>query len=598
DKIVCSRTDRKENIHSSEFATVKNIVEDKITIVRADNSQFTFNGKDEKYKHWDHAYAVTAYGAQGGTYSTVLALFESYRKNLMNLKTFLVTLTRPVNNLRIYTDDKAKLQDQIAANKGEKLSSLEVIGKYPAPSKKIKNHSIVSKNHEKVITGSKFTYDLQRIKEGLNQNAEQIAIEILGQPKVRGGNYLKFGSKQGSLSVTTKGEKAGWWNDFSESNAKGRSMLSFIQTQYSMSKSEAIEYAAKWLGIAPSANENPIKKPMAKAEKQSNHSLNLETDYQKKMHSKAIGIAKESVPLPGTLAEVYLKKHRGINTDDMKLSGDLRFHAGIYSSINKQKLPALVGIVRDKKGDVISVETVYLDPDSGNKAMNITVGKQTFGSKKGGSVITNLGEQGDTVILAEGTVTALSVAKALPNTTVKSVLGKQLLAAIDPSTLPKNVVLCLDYDGKELRSDKAIREAADRLKAHDKQVSFMIPVIKDSEKHDYNDVLKLKGDAIIQSDFKNTISYQDFYKNYLNDSLLKAGIKLVGQQVDQGKTNKISPTKVINQADINQFSQKLSHENWVSHQKTQQTIDKVIRQQSAEKIAEIHYGTVNLEREI
>ncbi len=73
-----------------------------ITAKRSDNSIYAFNGKEEKQQHWDHAYAITAYGSQGGTYSTVLAIFESQRKKLMNIKTFLVTLTRAVNNVRIY----------------------------------------------------------------------------------------------------------------------------------------------------------------------------------------------------------------------------------------------------------------------------------------------------------------------------------------------------------------------------------------------------------------------------------------------------------------------------------------------------------------
>ncbi|SRR5579883_1938907 len=565
DKMVWMRTDRKEQVFSSEFANVTAIDHDKITVVREDGSTHTFNGKDQKSQHWDHGYAVTAYGAQGGTYSTVLALFESYRKNLMNLKTFLVTLTRPENELRIYTDDKHQLRERIFSNRGEKLSALEVIDDYPRSHKnKLSPKKINSNNIQQVKYENKPSYDLQRIKEGLNANAEHLAIEILGQPKIRGGHYLKFGSKQGSLSLTIKGEKAGWWNDFSENNSKGRSMLSFIEKQCNMSKQEAIEFAARWLGIVPSVHEKFTTKSSASIEKDIQESKIQETDYQKKMQAKAKKIAKESISIAGTLAEIYLKKHRGIDPITMKITEDIRFHPGIYSSINKEKLPALVSLVRNKNNEIISAETIFLDRESGNKVPYLAVGKQTFGAKKGGSVAVNLGEKKDTVILAEGTVTALSVAKALPDIPVKSLLGKQLLGAIDLATLPKNIVICLDYDGKDLTLDKTIREAAERLQSHQKNVSFMVPDLKNHAKYDYNDLLKIKGESQIRNDFKNAIPFQQFYSQHQKeDVLFKAGMSLIKQQSMEEKQKFQNAAKLIH-------NEKSYQDNMKIQQKTNQ----------------------------
>ena len=131
DKIIWTRTNKNEGLISTELAEVTDINDKVISTKRPDNSALVFNADDPTYQHWDHAYALTTYSTQGGTYSTVLGLFESYRKNLMNLKTFLVTITRAVNNLRIYTDDKEALQNRINGNHGNKLSSLEGIGEYP-----------------------------------------------------------------------------------------------------------------------------------------------------------------------------------------------------------------------------------------------------------------------------------------------------------------------------------------------------------------------------------------------------------------------------------------------------------------------------------
>jgi conjugative transfer relaxase protein TraI len=148
DKIAWTRTDKKKGRFSTDFAEVVHLENTFITVKRPDKSEFTFDGSEQQYQHWDHAYAITAYGAQGGTYSTVLAMFESYRKNLMNLKNFLVTITRPVNTLRIYTDDKVRLLDNIQKNTGSKSSSLEVIGEYPEkhhPSTQAKENLPVAK---------------------------------------------------------------------------------------------------------------------------------------------------------------------------------------------------------------------------------------------------------------------------------------------------------------------------------------------------------------------------------------------------------------------------------------------------------------------
>lgn len=599
DKIVWMRTNQKDNILSSEPATVTHIDKNKVTVEQTDKSNFTFDAKNEKYQHWDHAYAITAYGAQGGTYSTVLALFESYRKNLMNLKTFLVTLTRPENQLRIYTDDKNQLQSQIMNNKGNKLSSLEVVGQYPLPPNKNKAPSIShpADPHPQPET-VRVKYDVERIKDGLNRQAEQLAIEILGNPKVRGSNFLKFGSKQGSLSVTTKGEKIGWWNDFSESNAKGRSMLSFIEYQYGLSKSEAIEHAAKWLGVAPDINSISFQKPFNQNKNLSNQPSFNETEYQKKMLARAKKIAVESIPLDGTMAEKYLKFHRGIDTEKLKISDDIRFHPGIYSSINKQKLPALISVVRNHKEEIISVEAVYLDPNTGDKAKELNVGKQTFGSKKGGSVTLQKGKAADTVVLAEGTVTGLSVAKALPDTTVKSVLGKQLLTQIDPQSLPKNIVICLDYDGKDLKSDKTIRDAADRLQANQKEVRFMLPATPVESKCDYNDVLKLKGESTIKSDFKRALSYQEIYQTPEPvTQILRTGLKNLGEKLS-GIESKTQSFKAVTEADIKQFAHKTQVNIKQENQRIHQAAIEIDAASKKEIAPEINSKPIQFERDI
>lgn len=531
DKIAWTRTNKKEGNFSTDFAEVTHIKNRLITVKRQDNSEFTFDGSDRQYQHWDHAYAITAYGAQGGTYSNVLAMFESYRKNLMNLKNYLVTITRPVNTLHIYTDNKAKLQENIEKNTGSKSSSLEVIGELPDKSKAnylAKEKGKISKNitqsfpqnSNKLVDKSNpgnsqtaaFRFDkftIERIKEGLNRDAEKIAIDILGQPKTRGSNFLKFGTKQGSLSVTTKGERQGWWNDFSDSG--GRSMLSFIQKHASLDKQQALEFGAKWLGISTQIggiNERiVIKKHDKKIQKQLDKK---EEHEQKKKIEFAKKLAEQSLPIKGTLAEKYLKEHRAISMENYP--DDIRFHAGIYSKLNGKKLPAMLVVARNLSGEIRAVQATYLDAESAKKIDKsiAAIQKQTFGLVKGSTVNIN-GDKHAPTLIAEGTETGLSIASVVHNANVKITLSKSNFKNIDSKSLTEKNIFCIDNDGQNIKEDKLISESAKRLIEKNKQVAFMFPTHLKDQKQDYNDVLKQGGQDAIKRDYNNAISFKELY---------------------------------------------------------------------------------------
>ena len=426
-----------------------------------------------------------------------------------------------------------------------------MIGEYPekAPSGQ-KNKTISSNKNVSIAKGNKANrpyfdrHAIQKIKEELNKDAEQLAIDILGTPKEKGSNYLKFGRNHGSLTVTTKGEKQGWFNDF-ETNQGGRDMLKFIQVHGGMNKEEALQYGAARVGILYKnearkleTKHNANVKSAALAKESTIESF---SDYEKRRIKLANKIAKESLPVKGTLAEKYLKDYRGIELD--RLPEDIRFHPNVYSKKNQKALPALIAIARNHEKKIQAVEAIYLDPKTGNKA-DVSLSKQTIGSKKGASVMINqtTNENAPTLI-AEGVATGLSVAKSLPQVNVKITLGKQMFAKLDPQMLSQKVIFCLDNDGKDLKKDSLISKAAERLAAHKKEVSFMVPSGLDMKKQDYNDILKHKGNEAIQDDFRQAISYQDFYKNTANtpvidpEKMARLSKKISKEMHDQTKTH-------------------------------------------------------------
>lgn len=75
-------------------------------------------------RHFDHDYVHTAFLAQGLDSRHVFTIAESWRRNLVNEKSFYVKLSRTKDKISIYTDDKAKLEKAIARD-AEKTSALE-----------------------------------------------------------------------------------------------------------------------------------------------------------------------------------------------------------------------------------------------------------------------------------------------------------------------------------------------------------------------------------------------------------------------------------------------------------------------------------------
>lgn len=514
DQLVWMKTDKKQNLLSADIAKVVRIEQGKITTQNHEGRETIVDAMVPTHQHWDHAYALTTYSTQGGTYGTVLGFFETSRLRLMNLKTFLVTITRAVHGLRLYTDNKEKLQALVSANHGDKLSSLEVIGEYPSSKKKeLKASEIPSQNRPKDAAKSSMQsprFDrltVERVIEGVNKDAEKIAISLLGEPKVRGGYYLKFGSNQGSLSVTVKGEKQGWWHDFSEGKG-GRSMLSFIQHHTGLDKKEAIDFGAKWVGISLDAVAKPLTSSLKNKHPSKPEATTLLSKEDKRKLAFARKLADQSQPIAGTLVERYLKEHRGVGCH----ADDIRYHEGVYSKLNGKSLPAMLVIARDHKGNVRAVQATFLDPVSAKKIdkSEVAIQKQTFGLMKGASVAL-AGEKGAPTLISEGVETGLSLKQALPEVSVKITLSKSNFSNIDTRSLSQRVILCLDQDGADIKSDKQILGAAKRLLDAGKQVGLMIPTATGQQKIDYNDVIKSQGTIAIKQDFNRVIPAEVFY---------------------------------------------------------------------------------------
>lgn len=544
-----------------------------------------------RLQHWDHAYAITGYGAQGKTIREVLINAESYRPQLTSQRSLLVVLTRATHQVTIYTDDKARLLQAVQQNPGRKSSALEAVGEIPlstsTPSTPTphstprsspgRNPEISQGQHgddqpvskafypdELVASGmavenpdawrstvsppedppahphhpeSKQTVpsepikpaaetprlDAQRIRQLLTDQAEQVVGQLLGEPKTQTGGQYRYGSKQGSLIITMTGDKRGLWHDFQ--TGEGGHLLDLIAFKKELNKRQdfpvVLQEALKILGTSSvdiRVQQSALNSP-AKPTQSSPAASSTLTPEQQRSLRYARQLAQESQPVAGTLAERYLREHRGIVLDTWPDS--VRFHPGIYSRRNESVHPALLVVAKDSVNQVQAVQAIFLDKDTAQKA-DVEVKKQTWGRPSQGSVaLQALGQapiSKGVTYLAEGPETALSVYQALGGADVRITLGKSNFKNIDPANTHANVVLCLDNDGHSPQSDRLIRFAAEALQQQGKTVWMAQPT---TDGQDYNDMLKEQGAAAVKAALSQATLY------------------------DGGKDSRLSPDKAI-----------------------------------------------------
>ncbi len=204
--------------------------------------------------------------------------------------------------------------------------------------------------------------------------------------------------------------------------------------------------------------------------------------------ARAHFIERGTQPIQGTLAERYLREYRGIS---VCLPASYRYHPGVYHAEANQKLPALVVVAKNQQKQTQAVQVIFLDKTTANKA-KLNHPKLTYGSLSQGNtgVLVSAGKNSQTLAIAEGPETALSIAAADPTLRVYAVLGSGNFARAPICADTQTILFCADNDGKQSASAKKLSHAAEQFAAKGIAVWKAMPV---QEKQDFNDVLKTQG---------------------------------------------------------------------------------------------------------
>jgi conjugative transfer relaxase protein TraI len=541
DLIRWTRSDKTIGLVNPNMARIESIDKGNVVLhqvkmtetgIIRDGKSFNIQMNNPKYQHWDYAHVMTSYGAQGRGFKNVMSNMESYSRNLTNQAAFLIVVTRSIDNLTIYTDNKQALLEKIMRTPGTKTSALETIGEVnlKRESKRKNEHQNIEKTIQKKRIKKEIhhdnknktaTYfDANRIISDLHLRAESIVRQLLGEPKSRSGtNYQysyseHFGGEDGkreggSLSIAISGEKQGLWTCF-KTGEKGN-LIGLIQKKFNMDFKQSLEYSAQLLGLSttqilPQHNDSlviKVSEPIDKSDPK-NWSKN-----EKYMVTIARKLARESQPIQGTLGEKYLREHRGVGLENFP--SDIRFHPAVSSGKDQPVYPALLAIGRNEKGQVQRVQVIYLDEKTANKA-DLNVKKRSYAPAPGSSVNLSRNIKNKHVTyLAEGVETGLSIQQSVDNGNVEVVLGKSNFKHPSLKNMANDVVLCLDNDGTDPTKENDIHAAAIALGNKGKTVWIAKP---NEIGKDYNDILKEQGRMAV----KNSIELAIPYKEYANKS--------------------------------------------------------------------------------
>jgi hypothetical protein len=163
------------------------------------------------------------------------------------------------------------------------------------------------------------------------------------------------------------------------------------------------------------------------------------------------------------------------------LPDTLRFHPNLTHKPSDQRWPAMVALAQDVEGQPRAVHRTWLNRDGSGKAP-VEKNKMTLGPVSGCAI--RLGEATDSLILAEGIESALSVTILLDNQPAWATLSTAGMKAVQLPPSIRTVTIAADNDAPGL---EAAQTLCRRLEAEGRSVTIIRP---NREGDDFNDVLR------------------------------------------------------------------------------------------------------------
>ncbi len=347
--------------------------------------------------------------------------------------------------------------------------------------------------------------DYARITDSLMQTPFETYTRIFGGDFKAETGHMRY---SGGLIVTTQGEKAGTWYDFS-AGVGGGPIQAIMHATGNHDFKYALEDAAKLSGLSDFELEKPLDRKLI-ADRQHQHEQSIQAEKAQRVLS-AKSIWDVCVPANDTIVEEYMAVHRNIYSIsgmDIKLfpvgAKWTDFENG--KPIEKiNKVPAMVMASTNNDNEVIGVQRTYLDPHTANKNDYFKNPKLSKGIIQNGGMLQH-GNNG-IIYIAEGIETGASIALADRDATVLVSFGVGNM----PNMLPKiqklnpdEVILLKDNDGVDAKTNQTIKNVEEILNGagihtcikEPEMLSRMVRKCHENEvepKTDWNDIVQDYG---------------------------------------------------------------------------------------------------------
>ncbi len=122
-KIIFTQNNKEFGLVNSETAIIKKIDDNRVSLQFENN--LTRTVPLSALKHIDYGYCITVHSSQGKTYANTIAAIENH-KLLNEQKSWLVTLSRHKDEIKILTQDKQELEKNLMKNDGKQMSAVEL----------------------------------------------------------------------------------------------------------------------------------------------------------------------------------------------------------------------------------------------------------------------------------------------------------------------------------------------------------------------------------------------------------------------------------------------------------------------------------------
>ena len=124
EKVVFTKSRKDLNVRNGDEFKVSRIDPTTGTFILTDKKGKELSLDSSKLHNISHSYAMTSYKAQGKTVDRVMAQIESWRRNLVNERSFYVNLSRARYEARLYVDNVGKVIKALSEHDANKTTSL------------------------------------------------------------------------------------------------------------------------------------------------------------------------------------------------------------------------------------------------------------------------------------------------------------------------------------------------------------------------------------------------------------------------------------------------------------------------------------------